>query len=190
MFLKKKRRYETEEDIIEGCMSRDREAQRELYSLYASTFYGISLRYMKDQRDAEEVLTNAFMKIFDNISKYRSEGSFEGWMKRILINEALGYIRKYRNMYVEVELEKEDSRQVFSWEDTQLETRELLNMIQSLPSGYRTVFNLYAIEGYSHREIAEKLDITESTSKSQLSRARVLLQEKASAMGIQNRKRS
>jgi RNA polymerase sigma-70 factor (ECF subfamily) len=153
MFLKKKRLYETEADIIEGCKSNEREAQQKLYSLYASRFFGISLRYMKDERDAEEVLTNAFMKIFDNISNYRSEGSFEGWMKRILINEALGYIRKNRNMYVEVELKHNESNEDFAWEDTQLETQELLKMIQSLPSGYRTVFKVKRSGGKEQQAI-------------------------------------
>ena len=190
MFLSKKRSYETETDIIEGCKAHDREAQHLLYNSYASKFFGICLRYMKDERDAEEVLTNGFMKIFDNIGKYRSEGSFEGWMKRILVNEALGYIRKNRNMYVEVEIDSSLEGGDFSWEQSNLETEELVKMIQSLPSGYRTVFNMYAIEGFSHKEIAKELQITESTSKSQLSRARLLLQEKATAMGIQNRKRS
>ena len=182
MFLRKKRSYDTEKAIIEACKENDREAQKILYGQYSGLFYGICLRYMKDQRDAEEVLTNGFMKIYENIGKFRSEGSFEGWMKRILVNEALTYIRKNRNMYVEVDIEDHVHESDFSWEQCDLEHQDLLKLIQSLPSGYRTVFNLYAIEGFSHKEISDKLNISVSTSKSQYSRARMILQEKALKM--------
>ncbi|MEQ8358625.1 MAG: sigma-70 family RNA polymerase sigma factor [Cytophagales bacterium] len=183
MFLSKKRLYESEEDVIEGCKAGEREAQHKLYATYASTFFGICRRYMKDERDAEEVLTNGFMKIFDNISKYKREGSFEGWMKRILINEALMYIRKNRQMFLEVDIDTTQIDKNFSWHQIDMETEDLLKLIQSLPVGYRTVFNLYAIEGYSHKEIAKQLSISENTSKSQLSRARTLLQDR-----VQNKK--
>lgn len=178
MFLSKKRRYETEKEIIAGCKEGAKEAQHKLYADYSAQFFGICLRYMKDQRDAEEVLTNGFMKIFNNISKYREEGSFEGWMKRILVNEALMYIRKNRQMFVEVDIDETKDVEGFSWTQNDLETRELLKLIQSLPTGYRTIFNMYAVEGYSHKEIAKTLGISEATSKSQLSRARALLQDK------------
>ena len=190
MFLSKKRRYESEEEIIEGCKEGVKEAQHKLYIDYSAKFFGICLRYMKDQRDAEEVLTNGFMKIFDNISKYRQDGSFEGWMKRILVNEALMYIRKNRQMFVEVDIDESRSVEDFSWTQNDLETRELLKLIQSLPSGYRTIFNMYAIEGYSHKEIAEQLGISEATSKSQLSRARAILQSKVHNQSQLNQKRS
>lgn len=177
MFLSKKKTYDTESDILEGCKENVREAQKKLYDIYSAKFNGICLRYMKDQRDAEEVLANSFMKIFTNISKFRSEGSFEGWMKRIVVNESLAYLRKRQQMYLEVDIEDSNIAGDFSWEDSQLEANELIALIQSLPSGYRTIFNLYAIEGFSHKEIAVKLGISEGTSKSQLSRARLLLQD-------------
>jgi RNA polymerase sigma-70 factor (ECF subfamily) len=190
MFFQKKKDFNTEEEIISACKDGNREAQKHLYDLYASKFFGICLRYMKDQRDGEEVLTNGFMKIFDNISKYRAEGSFEGWMKRIMVNECLGYIRKNRQMYLEVDIDENKISEDYSWEDCNLETQDLLAMIQNLPSGYRTIFNMYAIEGYSHKEISTKLDISEGTSKSQLSRARAILKEKTELLVIQNQKRS
>ncbi len=190
MFLRKKRLYESEEDIIEGCKSGDREAQHKLYALYASKFFGICRRYMKDERDAEEVLTNGFMKIFENISKYKGEGSFEGWMKRIQVNEALMYIRKNRQMFLEVDIDTTQLDTGFSWTQNDMETEELLKVIQALPVGYRTVFNMYAIEGFSHKEIADKLEISENTSKSQLSRARALLQTKVQTRNQFKQKRS
>ncbi len=190
MFLNKIKKYETETDLIEGCKRNDREAQHKLYAAYSSKFFGICLRYMKDERDAEEVLTNGFMKIFENISKYRTEGSFEGWMKRIVVNEALMYIRKNRQMYVEIDIDNSEADINFTWNQSDLETTELLSLIQSIPSGYRTVFNLYAIEGFSHKEIAEQLGISENTSKSQLSRARLVLQNLVTKNEIENRKRN
>lgn len=189
MFLRKKRFYDTEEAIINACKDNDREAQKMLYAQYSGLFFGICLRYMKDQRDAEEVLTNAFMKIYENIGKFRSEGSFEGWMKRIVVNEALSYIRKNRNMYVEVDIEDHLQESDFSWNQCDLELEDLLRLINNLPSGYRTVFNLYAIEGFSHKEISEKLNISVNTSKSQYSRARMILQEKSLKMNDLNKKK-
>ncbi len=139
---------------------------------------GLCRRYVRGLPEAEDVMINGFMKVFSKIDLFEGKGSFEGWMKRIMINEALGYIRKNRAMYLETDIEAADKEPDFDKLSTELEARDLLNMINELPGGYRTIFNLYAIEGYSHKEIGELMNISENTSKSQLSRARMHLQKK------------
>lgn len=127
--------------------------------------------------EAEDVLVMAFTKILNKIDQYKGEGSFEGWMKRIVINEALVLLRNQRSMVVVTELEEGELIPSVDCNYTRLQEEDLIEMISSLPSGYRSVFNLFAIDGYSHKEIAEQLNISENTSKSQLSRARVFLQK-------------
>lgn len=127
--------------------------------------------------EAEDVLVTAFTKVLERIGQYKGEGSFEGWIRRVVVNEALTYLRRNRSMYIETELEAADRDPDYQHLSDHLEAEDLINMIQELPSGYRIVFNLYAIDGYSHKEIAEQLNISENTSKSQLSRARTFLQK-------------
>lgn len=127
--------------------------------------------------EAEDVLVTAFTKILDRIDQYKGEGSFEGWIRRVVVNEALTYLRRNRSMYIETDLEAADREPDYQNLSDHLEAEDLINMIQELPAGYRIVFNLYAIDGYSHKEISAQLNISESTSKSQLSRARVYLQK-------------
>lgn len=165
-----------EEDLIKGCLKREGSAQKRLYDTYSSKMYGLCYRYVKDSMEAEDILITAFMKIFDKIEQFKSEGSFEGWIRRIVVNEALTHLRRNRSMYLETELEQADREPDYNLSD-HLEAEDLLNMIQELPAGYRIVFNMYAIDGYSHKEIADHLGINENTSKSQLSRARVYLQK-------------
>lgn len=134
-------------------------------------------RYLPDEFEAEEAMIEGFMKVFDRIAQFKMEGSFEGWIRRIMVNESLMYLRSkkaagWQAAYDDVEYEVEPVAAA-----TDLEADELHRLVQQLPTGYRTVFNLYAIEGYNHAEIAESLGISESTSKSQLHRARGLLQE-------------
>jgi len=126
--------------------------------------------------EAEDVMVTAFMKVFDHLGQFKGEGSFEGWIRRIMVNEALTHLRKSRNMYLETDIVHAERQPHYDQLSTQLEAEDLINMIQELPAGYRAVFNMYAIDGYSHKEIAEHLGITESTSKSQLNRARAYLQ--------------
>lgn len=166
-----------EDELIKGCLRRERSAQRQLYDTFSSRMYSICYRYVKDSMEAEDILVTAFMKIFDKIGQFKSEGSFEGWIRRIVVNEALTYLRRNRSMYLETELEQADREPDYSKLSDHLEEEDLLNMIKELPTGYRIVFNLYAIDGYSHKEIADQLNISENTSKSQLSRARVYLQK-------------
>lgn len=166
-----------ENDVIEGCRRRERDAQRHLYETFSSKMYGICYRYIKDSMEAEDVLVTAFTKIFEKIDQFKNEGSFEGWIRRIVVNEALTSLRKRRNMYLEKELESIDRDPNYTYLCDNLETEDLIRMVQELPTGYRLVFNMYAIDGYSHKEIADSLGISENTSKSQLSRARTYLQK-------------
>ena len=137
---------------------------------------GICFRYVHDDFEAEEIMIEGFVRVFDKIESFKLEGSFEGWIRRIMVNESLMYLRSNKKYQFEISYDQilyEPEPEQFR---TDLETQDLLKLIEKLPLGYRTVFNLYAIEGYSHAEIAKQLGITESTSKSQLSRARVVLQ--------------
>ena len=167
-----------ETDLIIACKKQNAKAQRMLYDKYVTLMLGLCRRYIKGEMEAEDVMINGFMKVFTKINLFEGKGSFEGWMKRIMINEALGYIRKNKAMYLEIEIEAADKEPDFNKLFTELETNDLLKMVNELPSGYRTIFNLYAIEGYSHKEISELLGINENTSKSQLSRARMNLRKK------------
>ncbi len=164
-------------ELIEGCKRQDRQAQKRLYDQYASKLYALCCRYIKDKMEAEDVLITAFTKILNRIDQYTGEGNFEGWMRKVVVNDALSYLRKNKNMYLETDISAADYEPDYDKLENQLEADDLLKMIESLPTGYRIVFNLYAIEGYSHKEIGEQLGISENTSKSQLSRARAALQK-------------
>lgn len=174
--------FSTEDGLLKGCLHGDRAAQRHLYESYSGKFLAICMRYLKDREHAEDVMIESFMKIFDKLPQYQSKGSFEGWMKRIVVTQALMKLRSNRHLMMEVNLEFEADYQDHQYELTHLEAAELMDLVKSLPVGYRTVFNLYAIEGYSHQEIADLLGITESTSKSQLNRARTALKEKIASL--------
>lgn len=163
--------------IIEGCLNNNRQAQQQLYQHYADLMLGLCIRYIKDKPQAEEIMIGGFMKVFDKIGSFRQEGSFEGWIKRLMVNECLMHLRKEKKHKNDLEIEKAYHEITPSQPDTGLEAGELLKLIKSLPEGYRTVFNMYAIEGYSHKEIAKTLGINEGTSKSQLSKARKHLKE-------------
>ncbi|MBL7840441.1 MAG: sigma-70 family RNA polymerase sigma factor [Cyclobacteriaceae bacterium] len=166
-----------EQELIQGCRRGDRAAQKRLYDTFSPKMYALCCRYVKDSMEAEDVLVTAFTKILDKIDQYKSEGSFEGWIRRVVVNEALTWLRRNRNMYLELELEAADYEPDYKSLSDHLEAEDLMTMINELPSGYRIVFNLYAIDGYSHKEIADQLGISENTSKSQLSRARACLQK-------------
>jgi len=177
MFLRIQK-WDNEEKLIRACQCNDAAAQREVYNRYSRRMLGLCMRYIKDQMEAEDVMINGFLKIFEKMDQYQFAGSFEGWIRRIMVNEALQQVRRNKSMFIEVEIENVyDDAAVMHIDGDDLETKDLLAMVQQLPAGYRTVFNLYAIEGYSHKEIAEQLGISENTSKSQLSRARMLLQD-------------
>ena len=180
--------FSSEEELIAGCLSGNRQAQRQLYETYSRRFLAICLRYLKDQEQAEDVMIQSFMKIFEKLSQFQGKGSFEGWMKRIVVTQALMAIRSNRSLILAVSLEDAEKEQAPAAEAlNQLEVAELMELVQSLPLGYRTVFNLFAIEGYSHQEIGELLGIAESTSKSQLNRARSVLKEKITSLQLQRK---
>ena len=167
-----------ENDWIEGCKRQNRDAQRTIYEFYSGKMYSLCCRYIKDKMEAEDVLVVSFTKVFNRVEQFKGEGSFEGWLRRIIVNESLSYLRRNKSMYLETDIEALDLEPNFEALDNQLEAEYLLKMIEALPTGYRVVFNLYAIDGFSHQEIADQLGISESTSKSQLSRARALLQKR------------
>lgn len=167
--------YSQESDLVNACKKGDSKAQNELFKKYAGKMLSVCKRYVGEMMEAEEVLMEGFMIVFAKISDFKEAGSLEGWIRRIMVNESLMHIRKRKMIWVELEdkIEVSDPEAVLF----ELEAEVILRMISHLPDGFRTVFNLYAIEGYSHQEIAEMLGISVGTSKSQLSRARVLLQK-------------
>jgi RNA polymerase sigma factor (sigma-70 family) len=166
-----------EEELIQGCIKGDREAQKLLYSKFSKQMYMVCLRYVKEQQEAEDVLQEAFIKVFNSIKNFRSESKLPYWIKRIVINTALNAQRSKLYLYPMVDVDTmHETTDSISISDFTMS--ELLEMIQELPSGCQVIFNLYAIEGYKHHEIAKMLEISEGTSKSQYSRAKQLLQEK------------
>lgn len=169
----------TEQKLLEGCRKGNRLAQQELFEKFRKRMFTVCLRYLPDNFEAEDILLQGFLKVFLNITKYSGQGSFEGWIRRIIVNEALMALRAKKMLFVEAS-EIYHSALSASPEELgfSLNTDDLLNMVQELPEGYRTVFNLFAIEGFTHKEIGEMLNISEGTSKSQLSRARVILQNR------------
>ncbi|MEH0155286.1 RNA polymerase sigma factor [Limibacter armeniacum] len=168
----------TEKELVEGCVEGNRKAQKRLFELYAPNMLAVAARYSKSIAEAEDILQDAFIKIFDKISTFKGDATIGAWIKRIVINTALNSQR--RKLY-DQPMEEVDDRNYHDMQNIVLSDysfNELLGMIQSLPSGCQIIFNLYAIEGYSHKEIADQLDISEGTSKSQYSRAKQLLQQK------------
>jgi RNA polymerase sigma-70 factor (ECF subfamily) len=166
----------TLETLVARCRKNDSKAQYALYEMMSPKMLGVCRRYVKSIEEAEEVLSNGFIKVFTKLDTFRDEGSFEGWVRRIMVRESINYIRYQRNIFVEMEPEwiPEQGHNPIQ-ED--LAADALMTIVDTLPLGYRTVFNLFAIEGFAHKEIAEMLDITENTSKSQLSKARKFLQQ-------------
>ena len=165
---------------ISNCKKGKREAQKWLFDVYAKVFFKLSKRYVLNVVDAEDCVLEAFMKIFEGLKtfEYQSDGQTEAWMKRIVVNQSLKHLRKQNTLFI-VQLPHEEYAEEANNEiDEAISATELLTCIAQLPDGYRTIFNMYEIEGYSHQEIAQTLNITESTSRSQLFKAKRILQEK------------
>ena len=158
--------FNQEVQLIKALRQEDARAQRQVYEKYGPRMLGVCFRYLGDEMTAEDVMVEGFLKVFGKIDQFNSEGSFEGWIRRIMVNEALGLLRKRKQMPEDILSDEAANIPDYNYADQNIETQELLNLIEQLPVGYRTVFNLYAIEGYAHSEIAELLGITESTSKS------------------------
>ena len=166
-----------EENLIKGCCKGEARAQKQLFERYAPRMLTVCRRYITDNDQAEDVMLVAWVKVFERIGQFRGQGSFEGWLRRVMVNESLTWLRQNKQMYLHTDLDEADRSPDLGVLENHLEAEDIMKMVQQLPAGYRTVFNLYAIEGYSHKEIAKTLDITENTSKSQLSRARLHLQK-------------
>ena len=167
------------ESLIEGCRRREPRAQRELYDKLAPAMLAVCQRYMKDREAAKDVMQDGFVKLFEKIGSYKGEGSFEGWARRLFVNTALMQLR--RNDALKFSDNIEDSQAMQMTHSNTLEKMgadEILELVNSMPDGFRTVFNLYVIEGYSHEEIAGMLSISEGGSRSQLSHARSWLRKK------------
>lgn len=168
----------TLEQIINGCQNGDERARRELYERYGSTFYGVVRRYVRDTSTAEDLFHDGFVTLFTRITDYRGEGSFEGWCRRIFVNTVLSHFRKKNPLSSAEEVDNLGLRKVT--EPTAIEelsAGEIKKCVDRLPAGYKTVFNLHAVDGYSYTEIAEMLDISENTARSQYMRARTRLME-------------
>lgn len=180
MKLKPKTTIVTEQELINACKNKDRKAQKLLYDRYSPKMFGVCKRYVKNQEDAEDVLIDGFYKVLTHIHTFKGNGSFEGWIRRIVVNQALMFLRKKHNFKMTVEINNIEIKSQINVED-ELAAQDIIKILDKLPTGYRTIFNLYVLEGFKHREIAEQLGISINTSKSQLilakKRMRSLLKE-------------
>ena len=172
----------TEAELIKGCLRERTDAQQELYRRYGGKLYAVCLRYARHRLEAEDLLQDALVRIFDRLYTFKSKGSLEGWMRRITVNMCIKNYRRHSFQKEDLGLDNrpEDAYdpQVFA----RMSAAELMDLVRALPEGYRIVFNLYAVEGYSHKEIAQELGISESTSRSQLLKARKTLQRQVSLL--------
>lgn len=166
-----------DEQVIKACISGDRKAQKKLYDTFSRTMFGVCLRYSNNYDEAKDIMQDGFIKVYTKLGQFSFQGSLEGWMKRVFVNTALEYYRANKNHLYHSDVEV--AHDVPYQEQTldRISHKEILAVMNKMATGYRMVLNLYIIEGYSHAEIAEMMDISEGTSKSQLSRARVLLQK-------------
>ena len=167
----------SETDLIKGCIEGNRQMQELLYRKFSSKMYGVCLRYSGNSEDANDLLQEGFIKVFKNLEKFRSEGSFEGWIRRIFVNTSIEHFRKKVKLYNVTEVQENTIEDFdLSVLDT-LAEKDIMMLINGLSPGYKTVFNMHVVEGYSHKEIAAMLGINEGTSKSQLARAKGVLRK-------------
>lgn len=170
------------EHIIKGCIAGKNASREMLYKMYSGKIWGICLRYARNYDEAKDIMQESFIKIFGKISQYEGRGHFEGWLRRITVNTALVEFRKKRYLNIESVDTSDINTDTYDNIEFNITASELLEIVKELPQQYRLVFNLYAIEGYSHKEIGELLGISEGTSKSNLSRARDILQRKVTVL--------
>lgn len=175
-FLKVIQLHKNESALIKRAIKNNREAQHVLYELHAPKMLSVCRYYIKDIQDAEEAMLNGFFKVFSNLSTYRSEGSFEGWIRRIMVRESISFLRQKKPVEFPVEA-LEFKNNYNDSINVDIEVEQIQQLIDALPEGYKMVFVMYAIEGYKHHEIADMLQITEGTSKSQLFKARKMLKD-------------
>lgn len=175
--------------MIDGCRANDRKVQRAVYEHFSPLMSAVARRYCRRDADADDVLVAAFFRVFDKIDSFSENGSFEGWIRRIVVNEALMLLRKKHALKQPSELTEVDpsSFAIPASAADRLAEQDILDLLDTMPTGYRTVFNLYVIEGYKHREIAEQLGISINTSKSQLILAKKRLREQLVKMGYRAR---
>lgn len=168
----------TDDELVKGCLRKDRKFQELLYKKFSKTMYQICLSYAKDRDGAQDILQEGFIKVFDKINSFNSEGSLEGWIRRIISNTAVDHYRKKSTLrkFIEFDATPSDKTGQNNISDS-IHANEILDQVRKLPDGAQVIFNLYAVEGFSHKEISEKLQISEGTSKSQVNRARTLLQK-------------
>lgn len=172
--------HKKEKEIISEAIANNRHAQQQIYTQHSPKMLGVCRQYIKDQQQAEDVMITAFMKVFTNLERFEQKGSFEGWIRRIMINECISYLRVQKKVdFLEDKFFTEES---FNNIESYFTVDDIQSVIDKLPEGYKMVFNLYAIEGYKHQEIATMLGISEGTSKSQLSHARKMLREQLTKM--------
>lgn len=175
-------------EMVKGCMENEPLAQAELYAMYSAKMLAVCYRYAAAKQDAEDILQEAFIKVFTQIHTFESKGSLEGWIRRIIVNTCINYLKKNKKINEWVELDLASSVEVKEASITSLiQNQQVIDCIKMLPTGYRTVLNLYAIEGFSHKEIAAMLDIEEGTSRSQYSKAKHLLENILIQHGIAER---
>jgi RNA polymerase sigma factor (sigma-70 family) len=174
----------SEDELVAECRRGNPRAQRVLYDRLAPKMMAVCLRYLRHTEDAEEVLMQGFVKVFSGLESFRQDGCLAAWVRRIMVNTALSYLRNQRPPHVELDDCRASLCPVAAHAETDLATADLLRLVQRLPRGYRTVFNLYAIEGYTHPEISRLLGISEGTSKSQLAKARGQLQRQLAALNF------
>lgn len=167
----------SETDLIKGSIDGDRRMQEELYKRFSPKMYAVCLRYASNAEEAQDILQDGFIKVFKKLDSFRGEGSFEGWVRRIFVNTAIEYFRRKKYMQPVTEKEENTIEGKYVSVLDNLAERDILDLVTQLSPGYRTVFNMYVVEGYSHKEIGEMLGISEGTSKSQLSRAKAILQD-------------
>ena len=170
--------------LIAKAKKGNRRAEHELFELFAPKMLSICRQYVKNNDLAEEVMLTGFLKVFTHLKNYAAQGSFEGWIRRIIVNESISQLRKDKKLLFRDEIEIENSMSQVAYVETELEVAEIQLLIDALPDGYKTVFVLYAVEGYKHSEIAELLQVSESTSKTQLFKARRMLQAKVNKQNI------
>ncbi len=175
----------SDQQIIDGCANHERKAQQILYDKYSHFLLGVCMRYATDKTEAEDILQDSFLKIFSNIKDFSGTGSFIGWLRKVAVNTAITHYHKNLKYRYHIDIEEYVSVEagVTSFEEDFFTSEELYRVLNELPTGYRMVFNLYAVEGYKHKEIAEILGVDTNTSKSQYSRAKAVIREKLEKLG-------
>ena len=176
--------FKNENRLIRLAAEKNRDAQEQLYRSHSAKMLSICRMYIKDLHHAEDVMLSGFLKVFTHIGQFRNEGSFEGWMRKIMVRESISFLRTQKNLEISEEIQERDAGDLNNIQ-AGIDVEHIQQLIDALPEGYKVVFVMYAIEGYKHKEISEILNISEGTSKSQLFKARMLLQEK-----IKNQKNS